>query len=115
MAIASSTQKVTMTLFTRSAQCDGQRAHPTLDRPDAKAATRGLIIGLALVQSRLRSFASGASVTDPAPHVTAQRDQLRTHERHLLEALQRRRLGFRALASDDDQILTGSRAPQLLW
>jgi hypothetical protein len=101
-----------VTTSTSSATRNEQHEQP----PDIKSAfTRALIIELAVVEDRLRSLASRAPELNPPPNITAARDQLQTHERHILRALHRRQLGFRALPSDGHQRGNGSRLPREIW
>jgi len=73
-------------------------AHAAAEQPDRDArSTRRLIIDLALVEDQMRSLSSRRAQAGPRPDGTALQDQLETHEREILRALNQRRLAFRAL------------------
>ena len=95
------------------ADCHEQGDCPTDHRPDG-AATRAVIIELALVEAELRSLAAHDRRSALLPSTLAWRDQLQAHESHLLRALHRRRLAFHALRRDD-RLVDGSRGPRWVW
>ena len=93
-----------------------QNAMTTAERSDREsAATRGLIVALAATQGQLRSLARGSAEVGPTPGRTAARDQLTTHEGHLLRALHRRHLAFRALPPAGDELPRRSRSVRETW
>ncbi len=79
------------------------------------ASTRALVIGLALVEDRLRSLGSRRTQTGPTPCGTALAAQLEAHERASLQTSRRRRLSFRALATDGEMPRGESAGTRPTW